>query len=72
LTDVVAAVMPVYRGKLSFVLWIGEDIAFCCIFNRVDGEIFWRKMVLLMSGDMNVQFPGYYLCMVMDGSMCCG
>jgi hypothetical protein len=50
-----AAVMPMYRGELLYVLRIGEGIAFCCIFSRVDSEIFRRKMVLLMSGDINVQ-----------------
>jgi hypothetical protein len=64
--------MPVYRGELSSVLRIDEDIAFCCIFSRVDCEIFQRKMVSLMSGYINEQFTGYYLCVVMDGSVCYG
>jgi hypothetical protein len=55
----------VYRGELSSDLRIGEGIVFCCIFNHVDYEIFRRKMVLLMSGHIKVQFPGYYLCVVM-------
>jgi hypothetical protein len=47
--------MSVYRDELYFVLRIGECIAFCCIFNRVDCEIFRRNMVLLTYGDINVQ-----------------
>jgi hypothetical protein len=72
LTYIVAAVMPVYRGELSSVLRIEEGTAFFCIFNRVDSELFQRKMVLLMSGDINVQVSRLLSALGCGSIMCCG